>query len=575
MKKSLLLLLLASTILTFLLFLPFSRFISNALPNSVDPLLYAWNLAHNTQSATHKFSDLLDTNIFYPETNTLAFSDTLYAQTLMTAPIIVLTKNPILAENLYILSTFPIAAIAMFFLSYYLTQSTWASMISAFFYAFSYPRLAQIGHLPALSSQWLPLFFLFLIKYIRQGKFINLVLMFLWYLISIASTVYFGVFLIPLGVIILLFEGFGTSFQRIFRIVRDGFILLLPAVILIILVLFPYIRLRAEYPGIRRSLEDSAKLSAAPADYVSVLPTSWLGGIGFPTNTNEHPLYPTFTLVALALLALIVTEKKHRKTMWGFALVTAFAFLLSFGPYANLSTNPSHAAIIRLPYYYLYKIFPLLQSIRVPARFSIFVILGLAVCSAFSLSKLFRTPRSIGIGIIVVMIYLSEIWQVRTPFVFIPLWNKAPPVYHFIANQPANSIIVELPLRNETSGNIMEHQLMLGYNDLTELDTYATEAYRTYFSAFHGKRMLNGYSGYFPNIYHDHASTLTSFPSEESIDMLQKAGVRYILLHGNEYDNDRFAEIELSIPDYPMLKKVQQFGNDYVYELDALKSQSL
>jgi hypothetical protein len=79
MKKVLVVLTIVSILLTYLLFFPYSSKISSAVPNVVDPLFYAWNLSHNVHSATHGFKDLLNTNIFYPEGNTLAFSDTLYA----------------------------------------------------------------------------------------------------------------------------------------------------------------------------------------------------------------------------------------------------------------------------------------------------------------------------------------------------------------------------------------------------------------------------------------------------------------------------------------------------------------
>ena len=86
MKKVITILAIFSIFISVILFLPYSAHITNVLPNAVDPIFYAWNLDHNLQSANRGFRDLLDTNIFYPEGNTLAFSDTLYAQTLLTAP---------------------------------------------------------------------------------------------------------------------------------------------------------------------------------------------------------------------------------------------------------------------------------------------------------------------------------------------------------------------------------------------------------------------------------------------------------------------------------------------------------
>lgn len=557
MKKALLVLIISSILITFFVFLPYSIHINDSLPNSIDPVFYAWNLSHNLQSASRGFKNLLDTNIFYPEGNTLALSDTLYAQTPLTLPIIALTKNPVLAENLYVLATFPLSAITMFLLVYYLTRSSWASFFSGIFYAFSYPRLAQIGHMPALSSQWLPLVFLYLIKWVREKKFWNLIQIFIWYLASITSTMYFGVFLIPLSGVIIVFE-ISNDMRDFVKLLRHFFIIFIPAVALLILVLFPYIRLRAEYPGIRRSVDDAVRLSATPKDYFTILPTTWIAKLGLPTDTNERPLYPTLTLTTLALYSLFITRTKSRKTIIEFFFLSVAALILSLGP---------QIGSVRLPYYYLYKIFPLLESIRVPARFSIFVILGFSVCSAFTLQTLIQKKKGTIIAFIIFLFFLSEVWQLHIPYVHIPLWNEAPAVYKFLEYEPDDSIIAELPLRPEWTSVRMENQLMLTYAQVTEHDVYALEAYRTYFSAFHHKRMINGYSGYFPNVYHDHSILLDTFPSEDSLFMLKKEHVRYILVHSKEYVNVPFAEIREKIREFPELKLIRQFGPDYVYTL--------
>lgn len=541
------------SILTVGILAPYSLRMTNSLPNSIDPLLYAWNLSHNLDSARNGFTSLLDTNIFYPETNTLALSDTLFAQTILTAPLLYFTSNPVLVENIYVLSTFPLSAATMFMLSYYLTGHAWASAISGIFFAFSYPRISQIGHMPAISSQWLPLFFLYFIRFIREHKFIHLVWTFVWYLASITSTIYFGIFLIPLAMLVYLIEIAGMPLSTIRKHVRAFLLISVPALIVLAIVLFPYIRLRVEFPGIKRSLEDSAKLSAMPVDYVSVLPTSWLADLRFPTNVNERPLYPTLTLMVLALSAVFIRNRK----IIAFGSMASLAFILSLGPYMGG---------LKLPYYYLYKIFPLFQSVRVPARWSIFVILGLSVCAAFTLSKFLKSGQRI-LGILVVLFFLTEVWQVDTPYVTVPINKNLPSVYKFMSNAPKGAIIIELPLHPEWSGKRLEDQLMLAYDELTENDVYAAEAYRTYFSAFHKKRIINGYSGYFPNVYHDQSILVDKFPTTEGIELLEKRRVRYILIHAKQYVNVPFSDIERKIHKFGKLKLAAQFGTDYVYEI--------
>jgi hypothetical protein len=514
----------------------------------------------------------MDTNIFYPEPNTLAFSDSLFAQTIMTSPILFLTGNPLLAENIYIYSTFPLSALTMFLLSFYLTNHIWASVLTGIMYAFSYPRISQIGHLPALSSQWLPLFFLYLIRWIREKNFANLVWTFLWYLLSITSTVYFGIFLLPLTLLAAFIEYLGAPMVTAKTLLKHIVIISIPALIILSLVLYPYIRLRQDYPGIKRSLADTAPLSAKPIDYLSVLPTSWLSDIGFPTNTNEHPLYPTMTLAILTLGAFIWHEKKNRKTIFLFGTLAFVAFILSLGPYLEIPKEGAQALQLRMPYYYVYKLFPLFQSVRVPARFSIFVILAMASCASFFLARAIKQPKHTVVGLLVVFLFLTEVWQTQIPFVKIPRLQELPPAYDLVKNAPPESIIVEIPFHPEWIGKRMEDQLMLTYPELTENDVYASEAYRTYFSAFHKKRMLNGYTGYFPNVYHDHSSVFDKFPTPDAIKTLEKRNVKYILIHAAQYANEPYSDIARKIREYPQLKLVAQFDTDYVYELDNSKN---
>ncbi|OGZ27953.1 MAG: hypothetical protein A2427_00675 [Candidatus Nealsonbacteria bacterium RIFOXYC1_FULL_40_7] len=548
MKKIIWFYLLFCLVITVAIFWPFSRMTATTLPNAVDPIFYAWNLDHNLRSATRGFRDLFNTNIFYPEGNTLAFSDTLYAQTLFAAPIILLTKNPVLAENLYILLTFPLAAVAMFFLSYEITRHTWASALSGIFFAFSYPRLAQIGHVPMISSQWIPLVILFFLKFLKNGSGKNLLLTFLFYVLGVTSSVYFGILLIPVIAV-----AFFVEPKKWKNLLKNLSIWFIPMTIILGIVLYPYIRLKAEYPDIKRSLEDTGRLSAKSNDYITILPTSLLANSGlFHIDINEKPLYPTLTLFALAMLGIFLGWKKQKKYVLFFAVCAIGAYFLSLGPTTSTS-----------PYTLLYRLFPLMQIVRVPARFAIVAVFSLAGLAAIGLSSIKKKKFLI----IALILFLIEVWQINTPSVSIPTGENIPAVYQWLKKQPDSTIIVELPLRPLWRGISMEEQLMRTYRETRDEDVYASETYRIYFSTLHHKRMLNGYSGFFPQIYHDQAGLLDNFPTPESLAMLKKQQVRYILIHAWQYTDKSFSDIKRQIYQYPELRLIQQFDDDYVYEL--------
>lgn len=567
--KRYLLLFFGSLAFTFLIFLPWSLNITNALTNVIDPLFYAWNISHNTQAILAGGKNLLNTNIFFPEPNTLAFSDTLFTQTLFTAPIIMLTNNPILAENIYLLFTFPLAVISMYALVSYLVKNHIAAVCAGIFYAFSYPRLSQIGHMPALSSQWLPLIILFLLKFLSDGNIRNLILAFVFYFLSLNCTVYFGVFVIPFGALIIVAYAYHWIRKKKIPLLTDRvkkiLLFTLPFCILIGISLYPYIRLKAEIPGIKRGIEDTQYLKAKPIDYLTVLPTSLTARLAFPQAINEHVLFPTFTLLILACLSFYRPTKRSKNSIVLFCLISVIAFLLSLGIDQEVSLF-GYSYKITLPYFYLYYLFPPLQIVRVPARFAIFVILGLSVLAGISIQKLYSSKYKFLIPIFL-LLFLIEIAQTGTPSVTVATYDAVPPVYEWLKHELPTTIIAELPLKRLEKGILMEEQLMLPYTKLKEYDVYAMETYRTYFSGFHQKRMINGYSGFFPTVYHDNAKYLETFPNDDAMYALTTRNVRYIIIHAWQYTNTAWQQVEENIQLYKNIKFVRQFGDDYVYEI--------
>lgn len=326
---------------------------------------------------------------------------------------------------------------------------------------------------------------------------------------------------------------------------------MLPMLILLGIVLFPYLRLHAEYPNIGRAIDDTARYGATLRDYATVLPTSWLSDLGLRKSINEIPLYPTATLLVLSFIGILRGWKSHKKYVVFFAVSGLAAFILSFGPYL---TNTKYI----LPYYYLYKFFPVMQVVRVPARLSIMVIFSLAALAAIGISRI-RTHRYI-FSVIIFLCYVTEVWQVGTPSVPVPTQQNIPAVYAWITKLPDSVIIAEVPFKPKFSLEPMEMQLMHTYDETRDDNGSALETYRVYFSYFHKKRMLNGYSGYFPQTYQDNANALEPFATGDAVEKLKKEGVRYIVVH--------IAQFTGGIPaNFPGLTEVKQFGSDYVYEI--------
>ena len=544
--------------------------------NAGDPLFYAWNLMHNFRSIGSGLGNILDTNIYYPTPNTLALSDTLLAQTILTYPIIWLTNNPIFAINIYTLLTFPIAGLGMYLLVTSLVKNEWAAWLSGALFAYSMSRFGQISHLPALSSQWLPYYFYGLYWFLREGKFRNITAAMISFLLLLRSTVYLGVFAVVVSIVTV--GAFLISWVRNHQMsiawARFKMSLLPLGFITIasLILMYPYIRLKAEHPEITRSLEESSARAAYQQDYFAVTKTSILSPI-LKTDEGERTLYPTITLLLLAGLGMTQWKKKtYRFSIMLSFLITLTGLILSFGPERPFSIGSFSTGYITLPYAYLYKIFPLLQILRVPARFSIVFLLGLCMLAGFGVASI-RNPKGktkfqmATLGFICLIFFL-EIWQLPLSLVKVPTYTNVPLIYQWLQQQQNVQAIIELPIGNIETGIIpIDKQVTLRYEDLTGDSPLATETYRVYFAGFHNKKTVNGYSGYVAQSFHDAVDATASFPSSSSIEYLRSQGVSHIIVHPRQLPPEKRGQFIID-PNHPELQvRFSTLDGDIVYEI--------
>jgi len=565
-------------LITFWQLRPYSLHITDSVVNAIDPLFYAWNLNHNAKVLTDENINAYDTNIFYPLNNTIAYSDTLWAQSIIATPIIWASKNPILAVNLITILSFPLAAISMYLLAKYLTGNELAAMITGILYSFSYPRIAQIEHLPILNSQWLPLVIYYTLRFANEGKFTTLLSACLFYLISMASSIYFALLLIPSFVIIMISYCLKWFYEANYAILLHRLklvlIAVLPFVTATVLINIPYLRLYAEYPEYKRTLFDIYYLRALPVDFISVTPQSLLHVIGWPASTAEHNLYPTAIILITATFGAYTLWKKSNIFFFIFVISGFISLILALGTEQHVWGYK-----ITLPYYYLFNALSLFQTIRVPARFGIIVILNLTVLSAFALNKFINGKCVFWKSILVTAAFFIEIWQISTPYVPVPAGRQIPPVYLWLKNEPYDKIIAELPLTLFYKGNTMDAQKMKKYHELQQSDNYALETYRIYFSTIHGNKMINGYSGFFPAAYNELTSNTQSFPSEKALKALKKSGVTLLIVNMHQFETGAtslIANMRQFETDVELIKKTLSlrtdlklkgiFDGSYVYE---------
>jgi len=191
------------------------------------------------------------------------------------------------------------------------------------------------------------------------------------------------------------------------------------------------------------------------------------------------------------------------------------AALLVLGPTLSVFGQE----IVKGPYYFLYYLFPGFDGLRVPPRFIVIVMLGLAVLCAYAVAglKKRRAPSSrpflipAFIGVLVIVEYLSiplTLIRAQRP-------EEIPPIYASVQKLPEDVVLLKFPMPRE-------HQ-------------YTFDSVAMYHSIYHWKRLVNGYSGYFPVGYKILREAMEFFPSWETFVLLADLGVDYVLIRSGGY----------------------------------------
>jgi hypothetical protein len=126
--------------------------------NRPDIELHAWILAWGTHALAHgNLAGFFDANIFHPVPQTLVLSEHMLGSQPFFAPLYLSTQNLALALNLWVLSTFVLSGLAMYWVTLRWFESHAAAMVASAAYAFAPWRFAELSHVQMLSVQYLPL----------------------------------------------------------------------------------------------------------------------------------------------------------------------------------------------------------------------------------------------------------------------------------------------------------------------------------------------------------------------------------------------------------------------------------
>lgn len=493
--------------------------------------------------------------IFYP----LGMELLLYSYNLLAAilalPLGVAVGWPF-ASNLTLLFNIVVSAWGAYWLAAWLLRgrsaARWAALIAGVVFAFASNRgvYLALGHYNIQNVHFLPFFVLYLLRLVERPTGRHIVLTALFAAWGLLVDVQFGVFMAFLAVCLLLARPWRPLLFHPWPD-RRRWAALAAAVVLTVLLTLPYLgpTLRAflEADYLLRGWGDVLNLSADLVGWFTPTALHPLWGTDWPAYLRAvqegtapfrdvNTVFLGYGTFALALLGAVLLWRRQRG--WTAAAVLSAVFTL--GPL--LQVRGRHVfdfdgleTSIPLPFLLLHYL-PLVRGNRVANRWSLVLILALAVLAAWAVAWLwqrlargrtgYRLARGLVLGLAGVILFEHAV-------IPLPLTDaRIPAVVQALARQPDGAVF-QLPMGWRNSFGVLGAE-----------DTRAQ-----YYMTAHGKPILSGNTSRNPPIKFDYFARLPLVqaitaqeaghpPDPDTLaaaraqadDLLALWGVRYLLL---------------------------------------------
>jgi len=516
---------------------PLGRFWHPVLPQWDDSNFNVWRLAWVAHQLKTDPLHLFDTNVFYPATNTLAFSDAMLFLGVSSAPLIWLGIHPFIVHNLAVVTSFGLAGYCGYRLCHRLTGAVAPSILGGIIFGFAPYRYGHIAHLELLWTAFMPLGLWALLDLIERPSPAAGLRLGLAFVVQTLCSVYYGVFFsmfLSVAAAVMLVVHRREVFRDRFAATLRAFGV---AAGVTAILLLPYL---VKYTAARQSIErrpvdEILRYSAVPTDYLRVARDNKVLTSEPMPGEEERSLFPGMVAIVLVVLSATMATR------------AAFPYLVLLGVTVELSFG-MHGLVYRT----LVDWIPPLTGLRAPARFGSLVLLCVTILASFGAARL-QSSRRVAWYVIpaLAIAMLFEYWA--APIQIRERPKSPPPAYAWLAKQPP-SVVLELPMPDpdEFWAFETEYQLM---------------------SIYHWQRLVNGYSGNAPRSYVQLCEVMRTFPSTASLRRLRQFGVRWVLVHDGLMTDREFAELMLRVEQSGAFRIVTTFpdgmGKAVVLELTS------
>jgi hypothetical protein len=514
-----------------------------------DSAFFAWEMAWEREALLHEPARLPHAPIFHPLRYTLGMDEPILGTTVLLVPFWPFTSDAVWLFGVARLLTFVLSAFTAYLLARDMGASEAASLVGGAAFAMSPIRTDQIAHLSTLGTQWLPLVLLFMFRFFREGRRRDAFLAALFFVLQGYACGYHGL----IALVVLPLAALPLLWGRWKELLRAA-----PAIVAVFCGLYPLYALHRsalDPLGYVRGAQETTVYSASLESFLAT--SSWNLVYGEITSvfrtTHANNLFPGLVLPLLALAGAYACWQGRRwpsREALSLGALALAAALLALGPELKVLGEPIGPGPFALA-----RELPIFRMIRVPSRAGAFIALGLAILAARMLTRWKPRPT---VTAAVAVLALSETWIAPIPM---PAWSRVvdtrrppPPVYAWLAQQPPDTAVVELPL--------------LDIRGIFQHPAHHESVYLIH-QTRHWRPLLNGYAGIEPPSYVSLRSIARTFPSPESLDAFQAAGARYVVLHRAGYGPNRWARVEREMgAAVGRIREVARFDDgDVVYEL--------
>lgn len=502
----------------------------------------------------------------YPEGWSLAHTEIVPSVLVLGMPVHLLA-GPIAAYNVSLLLTFVLSGFFTYLWIRDVSGSGLAGLAAGTVFAFAPYHMAHFlgGHLNLASTMWFPIylwgFFGWLGDEARRTKHVLLAGIGLG-LIALTSMYYFYMTVVVSAVVAVAWLLWARRRLLRWDFWREGVLIALVALPLAALGVLPFWQLEGAGELVPRDVQSVTAGSASVSDFL--LPSTdhfmwgrWVGEHFVRDHWMEGTLYIGAVASLLALVAVLRSGKPAgtRRLIVLLCCTALVAFVLALGTYLHWNESVVRVEIpaglrtvlqrdsmsLRLPGYYLFEYLPFYSRMRVFKRFAVFVLLAIAALAGLGTARLTEQTsgrKRAALGAIILALLLFDIYP--GPYAeFARI--EARPVDHWLAAQPGNGAVLQLP------------------------SSQLSDQIQVYYTLIHGKPFVGGFFNAFPpKQWKRIRSRLAELPDGEGVALLRDLGVEYVLVDRSAYA--AASDLEASLEACGLVRVTVE-GNQAVFRL--------